>query len=322
MSSRREFLNTVLAAASAVTAGHSFAQSGRVTKIIVPFAAGGVQDILARSMSNELGTALNANVIVENRPGAGSTVANAFVAKAAPDGNTMVMAAASHNIVGSLYTKLSYDPQKDFAPLAHIGNAGYVLMIHPDVPAKTAAEFIRYAKANPGKMNYATAGIGSATHLSMAYFCGLAGIDLVHVPLKATGEAINEVLSGRAQAVIAASIGALAFIKDPRIRLLGVTSAKRSKYLPDVPALAESGLPGYEFDSWFGLLGPAGVSKAEADRVNAAVGALLKSPVILERLDKQGIEPQAMSNDDFARLLKVDFERMARVVKASGAKVE
>ena len=322
MSSRREFLNTVLAAASAVTAGHSFAQSGRVTKIIVPFAAGGVQDILARSMSNELGTALNANVIVENRPGAGSTVANAFVAKAAPDGNTMVMAAASHNIVGSLYTKLSYDPQKDFAPLAHIGNAGYVLMIHPAVPAKTAAEFIRYAKANPGKMNYATAGIGSATHLSMAYFCGLAGIDLVHVPLKATGEAINEVLSGRAQAVIAASIGALAFIKDPRIRLLGVTSAKRSKYLPDVPALAESGLPGYEFDSWFGLLGPAGVSKAEADRVNAAVGALLKSPVILERLDKQGIEPQAMSNDDFARLLKVDFERMARVVKASGAKVE
>ena len=322
MSSRREFLNTVLAVASAVTAGHSFAQSGRVTKIIVPFAAGGVQDILARSMSNELGTALNANVIVENRPGAGSTVANAFVAKAAPDGNTMVMAAASHNIVGSLYTKLSYDPQKDFAPLAHIGNAGYVLMIHPDVPAKTAAEFIRYAKANPGKMNYATAGIGSATHLSMAYFCGLAGIDLVHVPLKATGEAINEVLSGRAQAVIAASIGALAFIKDPRIRLLGVTSAKRSKYLPDVPALAESGLPGYEFDSWFGLLGPAGVSKAEADRVNAAVGALLKSPVILERLDKQGIEPQAMSNDDFARLLKVDFERMARVVKASGAKVE
>ena len=322
MSSRRKFLNTVLATASAVTAGRSFAQSGRVTKIIVPFAAGGVQDILARSMSNELGTALNANVIVENRPGAGSTVANAFVAKAAPDGNTMVMAAASHNIVGTLYTNLSYDPQKDFAPLAHIGNAGYVLMIHPDVPAKTAAEFIRYAKANPGKMNYATAGVGSATHLSMAYFCGLAGIDMVHVPLKATGEAINEVLSGRAQAVIAASIGALAFVKDPRIRLLGVTSAKRSKYLPDVPALAESGLPGYEFDSWFGLLGPAGVPKAEADRVNAAVGALLKSPVILERLDKQGIEPHAMSNDDFARLLKIDYERMAKVVKASGAKVE
>ena len=322
MIERRQFLQAVLTAALAPVTGTAFAQSGRVTKIIVPFAAGGVQDILARSLSNELGTALNASVIVENRPGAGSTVANAFVAKAAPDGNTMVMAAASHNIVGTLYTKLSYDPQKDFTPLAHIGNAGYVLMIHPDVPAKTAAEFIRYAKANPGKMNYATAGVGSATHLSMAYFCGLAGIDMVHVPLKATGEAINEVLSGRAQAVIAASIGALAFVNDPRIRLLGVTSAKRSKYLPNVPALAESGLPGYEFDSWFGLLGPAGIAKAEADRVNAAVGVLLKSPVILERLDKQGIEPHAMSNDEFARLLKADYERMAKVVKASGAKVE
>ena len=322
MIERRQFLQAALTAALAPVTGTSFAQSGRVTKIIVPFAAGGVQDNLARSLSNELGTALNASVIVENRPGAGSTVANAFVAKAAPDGNTMVMAAASHNIVGTLYTRLSYDPQKDFTPLAHIGSAGYVLMIHPDVPAKTAAEFIRYAKANPGKMNYATAGVGSATHLSMAYFCGLAGIDMVHVPLKATGEAINEVLSGRAQAVIAASIGALSFVKDPRIRLLGVTSAKRSKYLPDVPSLAESGLPGYEFDSWFGLLGPAGVTKAEADRVNAAVGVLLKSPVILERLDKQGIEPHAMSNDEFARLLKADYERMAKVVKASGAKVE
>ena len=322
MIERRQFLQAALTAALAPVTGTAFAQSGRVTKIIVPFAAGGVQDILARSLSNELGTALNASVIVENRPGAGSTVANAFVAKAAPDGNTMVMAAASHNIVGTLYTRLSYDPQKDFTPLAHIGSAGYVLMIHPDVPAKTAAEFIRYAKANPGKMNYATAGVGSATHLSMAYFCGLAGIDMVHVPLKATGEAINEVLSGRAQAVIAASIGALSFVKDPRIRLLGVTSAKRSKYLPDVPSLAESGLPGYEFDSWFGLLGPAGVTKAEADRVNAAVGVLLKSPVILERLDKQGIEPHAMSNDEFARLLKADYERMAKVVKASGAKVE
>ena len=195
-------------------------------------------------------------------------------------------------------------------------------MIHPDVPARTAAEFIRYAKANPGKMNYATAGVGSATHLSMAYFCGLAAIDMVHVPLKATGEAINEVLSGRAQAVIAASIGALSFVKDARIRLLGVTTAKRSKYLPEVAAIAESGLPGYEFDSWFGLLGPAGVPRAEVERVNAAVGQLLKSPAVLERLDKQGIDPQALSPDEFARLLRGDFERMAKVVKISGAKAE
>jgi tripartite-type tricarboxylate transporter receptor subunit TctC len=281
-----------------------------------------VQDLLARAMTNELALALGQTVIIDNKPGAGGTVGTGYVAKSAPDSGVMVMAAASHNISGSLYNKLSYDPQKDFAPLAHIGNAGYVLMINPDVPAKNAAEFIRYAKANPGKMNYATAGVGSATHLSMAYFNGLAGIDLVHVPLKATGEAINEVISGRAHAVIAASIGALAFAKDSRIRLIGVTSPKRSKYLPDVPTIAESGLPGYQFDSWFGLLGPAATPAADINRVNAAMGKLLKDPVILERLDKQGIEPAFMNNTDFARLLAQDYERMAKVVKASGAKVE
>lgn len=316
---RRDFM----AAALALGAGTVLAQANpKLARIVVPFAPGGVQDILARSMSTELGIALGQTVIVENRPGAGGTVGTGYVAKSPPDSGAMVLAAASHNIAGSLYTKLSYDPQKDFAPIAHIGTADYVLMVHPDVPAKTAGEFIRYAKAYPGKMNYATAGVGSATHLSMAYFNGLAGIDVVHVPLKATGEAINEVISGRAQAVIAASIGALAFARDSRIRLVGVTSPKRSKYLPDVPTIAESGLPGYQFNSWFGLLGPAGTPAADITRVNAAMARLLKDPVILERLDKQGIEPQAMSNADFAKLLAVDYERMATVVKASGAKVE
>ena len=173
-----------------------------------------------------------------------------------------------------------------------------------------------------GSPDYATAGIGSATHLAMAYFNGLAGIDLVHLPLKATGEAINEVISGRAQAVIAASIGALPFAKDSRLRLIGVTSPQRSRYLPEVPTIADSGLPGYQFDSWFGLLGPVGTPTAEVQRVNAAVGKLLKDPVILERLDKQGIEPLAMSPADFGRLLATDYERMAKVVNTSGAKIE
>lgn len=324
---RRNFIGTSLAALGSVGAGSAFAQTqtqapARIGRIVVPFAPGGVQDILARSMSTELGVALSQTVIVENRPGAGGTVGTGYVAKSVPDGSTMVLGAASHNIAGTLYTKLAYDPQKDFAPMAHIGTADYVLMVHPDVPARTAAEYIRHAKANPGKLNYATAGVGSATHLSMAYFNGMAGIDVVHIPLKATGEAINEVISGRAQAVIAASIGALAFAKDSRIRLIGVTSPKRSKYLSEVPAIAESGLPGYQFDSWFGLLGPAGTPPAETARVNAAVARLLKDPVILERLDKQGIEPLAMSSADFGKLLAVDYKRMAEVVKASGAKVE
>ena len=319
---RRELLVSSLGTALLSAAGMAQAQSTKPVRIVVPFAAGGVQDILARSMSVEMAAALGQTVIVENRAGAGGTIGTGYVARADADGSAMVMAAASHNIAGSLYNKLTYDPQKDFAPLAHIGSASYVLMVHPDVPAKTAAEYIRYAKANPGKMNYATAGVGSATHLSMAYFNGLAGIDVVHVPLKATGEAINEVISGRAQAVIAASIGALAFAKDSRIRLLGVTSPKRSKYLPDLPTLAESGLPGYQFDSWFGLLGPAAVPAEQANRIHAAVSKLLKDPVILERLDKQGIEPRDLSNADFGKLLAADYVRMAQVVKASGAKID
>jgi tripartite-type tricarboxylate transporter receptor subunit TctC len=322
MMQRREILTSSLGMAMLSAVGLAQAQSTKTVRIVVPFAAGGVQDILARSFSVEMGQALGQTVIVDNRAGAGGTIGTGFVARAEADGSVMVMAAASHNIAGSLYTKLAYDPQKDFAPLGHIGSASYVLMVHPDVPAKTAAEYIRYAKANPGKMNYATAGVGSATHLSMAYFNGLAGIDVVHIPLKATGEAINEVISGRAQAVIAASIGALAFAKDSRIRLLGVTSPKRSKYLPDLPTLAESGLPGYQFDSWFGLLGPAAVPPAEANRINAAVSKLLKDPAILERLDKQGIEPRDMSNADFSKLLAADYVRMAQVVKASGAKID
>ena len=317
MIDRRSFLGASLA----VAAGAARAQ-GRVMRIVIPFAAGGVQDILARSLSNDLGAALGASVIVENRAGAGGTIGTAFVAKAAPDGNTLVLAAASHNINGTLHAKLAYDPQKDFTPIAHIGNAGYVLMLHPEVPAKTAGEYIRYARANPGKLNYATAGIGSATHLSMAYFNGLAGIDVVHVPLKATGEAVNEVLSGRAQAVIAANIGALPFANDKRIRLVGVTSGKRSKFLPGLPTIAETGLPGYEFDSWFGLLGPAGMPAVEVERIHGAMAKLLRDPALLERLDKQGIEPHALSVPEFTRLLAGDFERMARVVKASGAKVE
>lgn len=322
MIQRRQFIASSVAAAVLPALGTAHAQSGKTVRIVAPFAAGGVQDILARSLSIELGAALGQTVIVENRAGAGGTIGTGAVAKAENDGTVMVMAAASHNIAAHLYNKLPYDPAKDFTPYAHVGTASYVLMVHPDVPAKNAAEFIRHAKANPGKMNYASAGQGSATHLAMASFCGKAGIDMVHIPLKATGEAINEVISGRAQAVIAASIGALAFAKDSRIRLLGVTSPKRSKHIPELPTLADSGLPGYEFDSWFGLLGPAGTPAAAANRINAAMAKLLVDPVILERLDKQGIEPHAMSNADFAKLLAADYQRMAGVVKAAGIKLD
>jgi tripartite-type tricarboxylate transporter receptor subunit TctC len=296
------------------------AQSG-VIRIVVPFAAGGVQDILARSLNAELGAALGRNVIVENRPGAGGTIGTGSVAKSPADGTTLVLAAASHTIAGSLYAKLAYDPIADFAGVAHIGTADYVLMINAEVPATNVSDLVRFLKKNPNKYNYASAGNGSATHLSMAYFCGLAGVEMVHIPLKATGEAVNEVLAGRAQAVIAASIGALPYAKDARMRILGVTGAARSRFLPGMPAIGES-LPGYEFDSWFALLAPAATPRPFVEQVNAAMAGLLKDPVILGRLEKQGVTPRAMSAEALDKLLRADFQKMARVVKASGAKID
>ena len=294
---------------------------GNVIRIVVPFAAGGVQDIVARSFNAELGAALGRSVIVENRPGAGGTVGTGSVAKAAPDGTTLILAAASHTIAGSLYSKLAYDPIADFTGVAHIGSVDYVLMVNSGVPALNVRDFVLFLKNNPGKLNYATAGNGSATHLSMAYFCGLAGVEMVHIPYKATGEAVNEVLAGRAHAVIAANIGALPYAKDGRVRMLGATGATRSKFLPELPAIAES-LPGYEFDSWIALLAPAATPRPLVDQVSAAVAGLLKDPVVLGRLDKQGVVPQAMTPDALNALLKADFQKMARVVKASGARID
>ena len=289
----------------------------------MPFAAGGVQDILARDrVTASLETELGRSVIVENRPGAGNTIGTAFVAKAPPDGHTLILAAASHTISGSLYSKLPYHPINDFTGVAHIGSVDYVLMISSTIPPKSVADFVAYAKSSPGKLNYASAGNGSATHLSMAYFASLAGIDMVHVPLKATGEAINEVLAGRAHAVIAANIGALAFLKDERVRMLASTGSHRSKFVPQLPTVAESGVPGYVFDSWLGLLAPAATPRPVVEQINAAVEKLLRDPVILERLAKQGIEPQALGVEAFNALLREDLARMAKVVKASGARID
>lgn len=306
--------------AALLLAGPARAQN--VVHIVVPFAAGGVQDIVARSLNAELGALLGRNVIVENRAGAGGTIGAAYVAKAAPDGNTLILAAASHTIAGSLYARLPYRPLEDFTAVAHLGNVDYVLMSSAQVPARTVAEFVAYGKSHPGRLNYASAGNGSATHLSMAYFASLARLDMVHIPFKSTGEAMQEVLAARAQAVIAANIGALPYAKDARVRMLGSTGASRSKFLPDLPTIAESGVPGYQFDSWIGLLGPAGLPRPVVAQINVAVAKLLQDRTILERLAKQGVEPRAMSAEEFAALLKADYARMAKIVKASGAKID
>ena len=297
----------------------SFSQT--VTRIVVPFAAGGVQDIIARSIGAELGAALGQTVIVENRTGAGGTIGNASVAKAPADGQTLLLAAASHTITGHMYPKLPYHPIDDFTGVAHIGRFDYVLMISTQLPARSVREFIDYAKANPGKLNYASAGNGSATHLSMAYLAGLAGIQMVHVPYKATNEAVNDVVAGRSHAAMPSAIGALPFTKEPRVRMLAVTGTAPSKFLPELPTVAET-LPGYQFDSWIGLLAPAATPKATVEQINAAMAKLLQDPVILERLDKQGVVPRAMTPDAFNALLRDDFAKMGQVVKTAGAKID
>jgi len=290
-------------------------------KIIVPFSPGSVQDALARSFSNELGQSLGEAVIVENKAGAGGTVGTGIVAKSAPDGYTFLLAAASHNINGSLFNKLSFDPIRDFTGAAYIGTSSYVMMTNAEFPAKSVAEFIALAKANPGLYNYASAGNGSASHLAMAYFDSMAGIQLVHIPTKGTGDAITELLAGRAQAVIAANVAALPFANDPRIRFMGVSSEKPSPFVPGVPPIGNT-VKGYIFDSWFGLLAPAGTPKAVIAKMQTEMDKLLKQPEIVERMRRQGIEIGTLSLAEFNQLLVRDYVRMANVVKASGAKAE
>ena len=297
-------------------------QQQRVIRMVVPFGTGAVQDTVARAFNSELGAALNASVIVENRAGAGGTVGAALVAKAPADGNTLILAAASHHIAGHLYNKLPYDPLKDFVGVAEIGNAGYVVVASSDLKVANTAEFIREVKAHPGKYNYASAGNGSATHLAMASFLAKAGLQMTHIPTKSTGEAVNEVLAGRVQAVISSSIGVMGFQDDARMKLLASTGQSRSPFLPKLPTVGESGLPGYAFDSWIGLLAPAATPKAEVERINAAANKVLADPAIQERFKRLGVEPRSQSAEAFQKLLRADWDAMGVVVKASGAKVD
>lgn len=290
---------------------------GKVMRIVVPFAAGGAREVLARTFYSELGAALGTTAIIDNRPGAGGAIGTAYVAKAAPDGQTLIFAASSHNLTALLGASPAYNPIGDFAAVANIGMQSYVLMTSASIPAKTTAEFFAHARANPGKLNYASAGHGSSTHLAMAYLASLARLDMVHIPFKSSQDAVNDMLAARSHAVIVPNVGAIPYAKDARVRILGVTSRERSPFLPGAPSVADT-LPGYEFDSWFGLLAPAGTPRPVVERINAAVAKLLRDPVILARLAGQGVVPRPLSPDAFERLIREDYEEMAKVVKAVG----
>ncbi|MCU6616624.1 MULTISPECIES: tripartite tricarboxylate transporter substrate-binding protein [Achromobacter] len=314
--------NTLLALALAAIGMATAHADQRVIRIVVPYGTGAVQDTIARAIGDELGKALDASIVIENRAGAGGTVGTAQVARAKPDGNTLVLAAASHNIAGYLYKNLSYDPGKDFTGVAYIGNTGYIILASASLNTRNTAEFIQAVKAKPGAYDYASAGNGSASHLGMASFLTAAGAQMQHIPMKSTGDAVTELLAGRVQAVTAATIGVTAYRNDPRVTFLAYTGKTRSRFAPDLPTVAESGLPGYAFDSWLGLLAPAGISAADRDQINAAVNKVLADPKVQARLASLGVEAEAKSAAQFQELLKADFEAAGKVVAASGARVE
>lgn len=316
----RSFRIAALALALAAgAASPAFAQ--RVIRIVVPFGPGAVQDTVARTFNAELGQALGASVVVENRPGAGGTVGTGTVAKAT-DNNTLVLAAASHTLAGHLYSKLGYDPIKDFTGVAYIGSSGYVIAAPGGLGVNTLADYVKLLKGKPGQLNYASAGNGSATHLGMAYFLARAGAEMQHVPMKSTGDAVNEVLAGRVQGVTSALIGITAFKQDPRIKLLAYTGTQRSKFLPELPTVAEAGVPGYKFDSWIGVLAPSTMPRAEVDRLNAAINKVLADPAVQERLARLGVEAGTLGVDEFQKLLRADWDAAGVLVKASGARIE
>ncbi|MFC5496049.1 tripartite tricarboxylate transporter substrate binding protein [Caenimonas terrae] len=303
-----------------LASGPALAQ--RVIHIVVPFGPGAVQDTIARTFSNELGQQLNATVLVENRAGAGGTIGTAAVAKAAPDGNTLVLAAASHTLAGHMYSKLPYDPIKDFVGVTYLGNIGYVIAVPGNLPVSNLAEYVKLIKSKPGQFNYASAGNGSATHLGMASFLVKAGAQMQHIPMKSTGDAVNETLAGRVQGVVPAVIGVVGFKQDPRIKLLAYTGATRSRFLPELPTVAEAGVPGYKFDSWIGLLAPAATPRAEVERLNAAMQKVMADPAVQQRFANLGVEPGAMSPGEFQKLLRADWDAAGVIVRESGAKVE
>jgi tripartite-type tricarboxylate transporter receptor subunit TctC len=314
--SRRQLMVAALLSAGL---NRVFAQSsGNVSRIIVPFAAGGAREMPARAIQQELSQETGQNWIIESKPGAGGAIGTSFVSKAAPDGKTLLMAASSHFVTSAMGARPFYEPVKEFAPVANIGNQSYVLMVNAGVPAKTAAEFIQYAKSKPGVLNYNSAGVGSSTHLAMAYFAKTADLDMVHVPYKGTAEAVTDVSGGRSNAVIVPTAGVGVYLQDTRLRIIGITSKKRSALLPNVPTLAESGLSGFQFESWFGLLAPAATPIAIQEKLNAAVNKIIVNKDVKERLLALGMESPQLNLEAFNKVFLADRDLMTKIVKETG----
>ncbi len=289
----------------------------RPVKIIVPFGAGGPADVAARLLGNVLQESMGQPFVIENRTGAGGVIGTQEVAKATPDGYTLLMMSNTQTANESLVpvAQRKYELMKDLAPIAPVNVSDLVIVVHPSVPAKTLAEFIALAKAQPGKLNYASSGQGTPYHMAGELFKTMAGIDVLHVPYRNSGEARSGVIGGQVQMMIDAVPAMAANIAEKQVRALATTGAARSAVLPDVPTVIEAGVPGYEATIWLGLMAPAGTPKPIIDKLNAAVNAFVKRPEIVKLWKDQGALPMSMSTEEFDKFLRADIVKWGEVVK-------
>jgi tripartite-type tricarboxylate transporter receptor subunit TctC len=295
----------------------------RPVHLIVPFPPGGGADNLARTIMPRVSQALGKPIVIENKPGAGGNVGAEYVARSAPDGYTLLYGTnGTHSINASLYRNLRFDPQKDFVPVSRMTSIAAMLIVNPALPALSTAQLIEYARANPGKLNFASAGNGTTSHLAGELFKSMAGIDIVHVPYRGGALAITDLIGGQVQMMIDVMPNAYPLAREGRVRGIAVSTARRVPNAPELPTIDESGLPGFEVTAWDGVLAPAGTPAPVVARLNAAIREALADPQVVEALLARGAQPVAGSPDEFARHIATNTEKWARVVKASGAKID
>jgi tripartite-type tricarboxylate transporter receptor subunit TctC len=290
-------------------------------RIVVPLSAGGFADVPARLLAPRLSAQLGRQFFVENRPGAGGTMGSDNVAKADADGHTLLFTATPHVISPWLYRRMPYDALKDFAPVARVASGPYALVVHPDLKVDTVAGLVAAAKAQPGEIYYASSGNGSAQHLVTAMFASLAGIRLNHVPYKGSGPAMQDLVSGQVKMSFAGVPNVITHVRNGRLRLLGVTTATRWPELPDVPTIAEAGVPGYEAALWLGMLAPAGTPAEIVQRLHAEIGVALRDAELVKSLRAAGIAPSLLAPQPFGEFMRAEHEKWGRVVRETGATI-
>jgi len=315
---------TALAGVALGTVASAQDYPSRIVKMVAPFSAGGSTDVLTRITAAQLSARWNKSVVVENRVGASGRIGAEVVAKqSAPDGYTLLVAGAPHAIGVSLFRKVNYDLTKDLVAIANIATFPSVIVVHPSMPVKTAKDLISLAKAHPGEINFGSPNIGSPNHLAMELFKTMAGIDMVHIPYKGgSGQMMGDLIGGQVQLASMGFPPAVPQIKNGRLRAIAVSSMKRSPILPDVPTVNESGLPGFEVSSWYGIFAPAATPKQAVAKVNADMQFVLASAGMKAKLAPLGAEPAPTTPEDFARFVRAEIEKWAGVVKASGARAD